>query len=60
MRTDPSNERGSVALEQVLFIGAIVAMSAGIFAFYSDLRDYFSNFSVAASPSNVGSYGTGS
>jgi len=40
------NNRGSLALEQVLFIGAIVGMSAGIFAFYDELRTYFQNVTL--------------
>ena len=39
------NERGSLALEQILFIGAIVVMSTGILAFYGSMNDYFANFS---------------
>ncbi len=49
-----NNERGSLALEQVLFIGAIVAMSVGLYAFYGDLSTYFSNFQPATPPTNVG------
>ena len=43
------NERGSLALEQVLFIGAIVAMGVGLYAFYGDLSNYFSAFQPDAS-----------
>lgn len=49
-----NKEKGSLALEQILFIGAIVTMSVGIFAFYGDLRQYFTDFSVAGAPQNVG------
>ena len=42
----PLNQRGSLALEQVLFIGAIVAMSLGLFAFYGKLGSYFQNFDI--------------
>lgn len=45
-------ERGSLALEQVLFIGAIVTMSLGLFAFYDKLADYFSNFDVSELPTS--------
>ena len=48
------NQKGSLALEQVLFIGAIVTMSIGIYAFYGDLRSYFDTFSVAQAPTGVG------
>lgn len=44
------SERGSLALEQVLFIGAIVTMSLGLFAFYDKLSNYFSNFDVSDLP----------
>ncbi len=44
------DERGSLALEQVLFIGAIVTMSLGLFAFYDNLADYFRNFNIANLP----------
>lgn len=47
-------EKGSLALEQILFIGAIVTMSVGIFAFYGDIQQYFTDFSVAGAPQNVG------
>jgi hypothetical protein len=50
-----NSERGSLALEQVLFIGAVVTMSVGLYSFYNDLGTYFSNFSTAAPPTNVGS-----
>ena len=55
---DGRQERGSLALEQVLFIGAVVAMSVGLYAFYNDLGGYFSNFSTASPPSNVGASGS--
>lgn len=43
-------ERGSLALEQVLFIGAIVTMSLGLFAFYDNLATYFRNFNISSLP----------
>lgn len=49
------SERGSLALEQVLFIGAVVALAAGLFAFYDNLSAYFSNIGFADSPTNFGS-----
>ncbi len=42
------NERGSLALEQVLFIGAIIAMSVGLFAFYDDMRVFFDGVNVSS------------
>ena len=47
------DERGSLALEQVLFIGAIVAMSVGLFSFFDELREYFTTFSVSNLPTTV-------
>jgi len=41
-----NRERGSLALEQVLFIGAIVALSAGIYAFYNRLGTYFQTVNI--------------
>ena len=46
------SERGSLALEQVLFIGAIVTMSLGLFAFYDNLSSYFRNFNIASLPTS--------
>ena len=48
------DERGSLALEQVLFIGAIVALSAGLFVFYDNLAEYFRNINFAAPPQDIG------
>ena len=48
MKEQNRNERGSLALEQVLFIGAIVAMSVGLFAFYDDMRLYFDGVNVSS------------
>ena len=46
MKNIAKNSRGSLALEQVLFIAAIIALSAGIYAFYNDISAYFSNFDL--------------
>lgn len=51
---DLHNERGSLALEHILFIGAIVALSAGLFAFYSNISEYFANIGFAGAPQNLG------
>lgn len=48
------DETGSLALEQVLFIGAVVALSAGVWAFYGNIGGFFTNFSVTAPPANFG------
>ena len=47
------NQKGSLALEQVLFIGAVVTMSLGLFAFYEKLSSYFSNVNVSSLPTDV-------
>jgi len=44
------SEKGSLALEQVLFIGAIVALSAGIYAFYNRLGNYFQTVNIPTVP----------
>jgi len=54
-RLNLNSERGSLALEQVLFIGAVVALAAGLFAFYDNLSSYFSGIGFADAPTNVGS-----
>jgi hypothetical protein len=52
-----NNERGSLSLEHVLFIGAIAGMSAGIIAFYDSIETYISatGESFASAPANIGS-----
>jgi hypothetical protein len=49
-----NGEKGSLALEHILFIGAVVALSAGLFVFYDNLSTYFSNVDFADPPTNVG------
>lgn len=53
MKKSQFNERGSLALEQVLFIGAVVAMSLGLFAFYDKLGAYFQNFDITGLSDSV-------
>jgi hypothetical protein len=48
------SEKGSLALEQVLFIGAVVAMASGLFLFYENISTYLGNVGFSASPTNVG------
>ena len=48
------NDAGSLALEQVLFIGAIVLLTAGVYSFYQDVAAYFTNFSLVAPPAGFG------
>lgn len=52
------NEKGSLALEQVLFIGAVVLMSLGLFAFYDKLGNYFQNFDISGLRTSVPTSGT--
>ncbi len=47
-------EKGSLALEQVLFIGAVVAMAAGLFLFYENISNYLSGVGFSAAPVNIG------
>ena len=49
-----AEERGSLALEQVLFIAAVIALSAGLSAFYGNLSEYFSSVNFSEAPTNVG------
>lgn len=48
-------QRGSLTLEQALFIGAIVAMFGGVWVFYDKLGAYFEGISFSSPPSNIGS-----
>ncbi|MCB0323378.1 MAG: hypothetical protein KDD69_07380 [Bdellovibrionales bacterium] len=59
IRLCSKDERGSLALEHVLFIGAVVAISAGLFVFYGNLSDYFSNVGFSAPPTGVGAQSAG-
>lgn len=47
------SEKGSLALEQVLFIGAVVLISGGLFAFYGNLGDYFASVNIESVPSEI-------
>ena len=49
-KTTEWSERGSLALEHVLFIGAVVAMFAGVSVFYNNMSDYFSGIAVPKPP----------
>ena len=48
-----ANEAGSLALEQVLFIGAVLTMSVGLFAFYENVATYLRTVNIAALPTQV-------
>ena len=53
MKMKKNNERGSLALEQILFIGAVVLLAAGLGAFYTNLGNYFSSFDFTTGVSEV-------
>lgn len=47
------HERGSLSLEHILFIGAVVLIAGGLGTFYTNLGDYFGGVNLGA-PTNVG------
>ena len=51
LRLKENNEKGSLALEQILFIGAVIAISGAIAIYYNGLGDYFKAASVGTPPS---------
>lgn len=51
-------ERGSLSLEHILFIGAVVLLSAGISTFYTNINTFFSSVSFTDTP-NIGVTATG-
>ena len=53
-QTKSNSERGSLTLEQALYVGAIVSMFALVSIFYTNLGTYFSNITFGSSPTNVG------
>lgn len=48
------NEKGSLSLEQVLYIGAVVAISGGLYAFYGNISSYLEDVGFSSAPSNLG------
>ena len=48
-----NKERGNLALEQILFITAIVLLSAGVAVFYENLSNYFKEFSIGSAPTSL-------
>jgi len=52
-------ERGSLSLEHILFIGAVVLITAGLATFYGNINTYFANVGFNAPPANVGGNGGG-
>jgi uncharacterized protein (UPF0333 family) len=51
------NDRGSLSLEHILFIGAVILVATGLTTFYSRMSSYFTNVGFAAAPTNVGGSG---
>lgn len=49
-----ANEKGSLSLENVLFIGAVAGIATGVTAFYADINTYLTDVTVSASPTNLG------
>jgi len=49
-----SGERGSLSLEHILFIGAVVLITAGLATFYGNINTYFANVGFNAPPAAVG------
>ena len=58
-RKQKHNERGSLALEQILIIAAIVTMSAGLFVFYDNVSTYFRTFNLSSLPTTVSASSNG-
>ena len=48
------SEKGSLSLEHILFIGAVVTMFAGVTIFYDNISNYFRNITFSSSPTNIG------
>lgn len=53
-----SGDQGNISLEQILFIGAIVAMGTGVLAFYTNIGDYFQNIELGNSPNFASNNGS--
>ena len=49
----PMEEKGSLALEQILFISAIVILGAGVGLFYSNVGNYFKTYALSDVTSSV-------
>lgn len=50
-----SGERGSLSLEHILFIGAVVLITTGLGVFYNNINEYFRNVGFSTAPANLGS-----
>jgi Flp pilus assembly pilin Flp len=50
-----TNERGSLSLEHILFIGAVVLIAAGLGTFYGNISTYFTNVNLGDA-TNVGGF----
>jgi uncharacterized protein (UPF0333 family) len=49
------DERGSLSLEHILFIGAVVLIAAGLGTFYGNISNYFTNVNLGDA-TNVGGF----
>ncbi|MCB0343615.1 MAG: hypothetical protein KDD66_00785 [Bdellovibrionales bacterium] len=47
-------EKGSLSLEQILFVAAVVGIGAGLTAFYGNISSYLTNVGFNAPPSGLG------
>jgi hypothetical protein len=52
-----SGERGSLSLEHILFIGAVVLITTGLGVFYNNINDYFRTVGFSTAPANLGASG---
>ncbi len=50
-----SDERGSLSLEHILFIGAVVLIAAGLGAFYGRIGNYFNDINLGQA-TDIGSF----
>ncbi len=48
------DEKGSLSLEQILFVAAVVGLGAGLTAFYGNISAYLTNVGFNAPPTGLG------
>lgn len=53
--TKKNDERGSLSLEHILFIGAVVLIAAGLGTFYGRIGNYFNDINLGQA-TDVGSF----
>jgi uncharacterized protein (UPF0333 family) len=53
--TKITDERGSLSLEHILFIGAVVLIAAGLGTFYGRIGNYFNDINLGQA-TDVGSF----